>query len=271
MARSALSWLLLLFLAAGCKTTKPAPALNRLELSGGVATWRAYGAPDKAGICDAEPRFLLDELASVNGALSRFLDATATPEGTAVKDAWPDEKIEKFEDGLKALPDLLTQHESNVKQAGECSFAKTGGYPLLLKRSRELAKDARTRLDTVPREIAQARAARALETWQRERLDAQEAARRGCPTKSSSPVLYFAFTDEQGVTQWLFCDGASVTQPGQGEPTFEAAPSELTKTKGRRPPKPAWYLSAAKKYPAESINKAPAPAPSSGGGAIPTW
>lgn len=269
MGRSALAGLLLSFLAIGCKTTKPAPPLNRLELSGGVATWRAYGAPDKASICDAEPRFLLDELASVNGALSRFLDATATPEGTAVKDAWPDEKIERFDEGLEGLPDLLTQHESNVKQASECGFAKTGGYPRLLERSRELAKDARARLDTVPKEIAQARAARALEKWQRDRLDAQEAARRECPAKSSSPVLYFAFTDEQGVTQWLFCDGASVTQAGQGEPTFEAAPTELVK--GKRAPKPAAYLAAAKKYPAESINKAPAPAPSSSGSGISTW
>ncbi|MEW6430029.1 MAG: hypothetical protein AB1730_00865 [Myxococcota bacterium] len=270
MARSALAWLLLAFLSTGCRTPKPAPSLNRLELSGGVATWRAYGDPDKASICEAEPRFLLDELASVNGALTRFLDATTTPEGTAVKDAWPDEKIDQFEEGLKALPDLLTQHEANVKQAADCAFAKTGGYPLLLKRSRELAKDARGRLDTVPKEIAQARAARALEQWQHERLDAQEAARRGCPSKpSSSPLVYFAFTDDRGVTEWLFCDGALVRQEGQGEPAFEAAPSEIWK--GKRAPKSAAYLAAAKKYPAESISKAPAGAPASGANALPAW
>lgn len=269
MAGTRLAWLLVPVLVAGCKTTKPSPPLNRLELSGGVATWRAYGAADQAAICDAEPRFLLDELASVNGALTRFLDATATPEGTAPKDAWPDEKIERFEDGLAALPELLTQHEANARQASACAFAKTGGYPRLLERARKLVKDARERLDVVPKEIARARAARALEQWRRERLDAQEAARRECPAKSFSPVLYFAFTDEHGVTQWLFCDGASVTQAGQGEPTFEAAPTELVK--GRRAPKPAAYLAAAKKHPAESINKAPAPAPGPDAAPISTW
>lgn len=269
MARSALALLLLTVLATGCRTPKPAPSLNRLELSGGVATWRAYGNPDKASICEAEPRFLLDELASVNGALTRFLDSTETPKDTAPKDAWPDEKIDQFEEGLKALPDLLTQHEANVKQAADCAFAKTGGYPLLLKRSRELAKDARGRLDTVPNEIAQARAARALEKWQRERLDAQEGARRGCPSKpSTAPQVYFAFTDERGTTEWLFCDGALVRQEG-GEPAFEPAPAEIWK--GKRAPKPAAYLAAAKKYPAESISKAPAAAPASGGSALPAW
>lgn len=259
-------------LFVGCATAKPAPALNRLELAGGIATWRAYGNPDKAGICEAEPRFLLDELASVNGVLNRFLEATATPEGTAPRDAWPDEKIARFEEGLEGLPDLLTQHEANVRLAQGCAFATSGGYPKLLERARELSRQARTRLEVVPKQIAQARAASAFEQWQKERLEAQDAARRECPAKPGAPLVYFAFTDERGVTQWLFCDGASVTQSGTGEPTVEPAPAELWK--GKRPPKPAAYQAAAKKFPAEAIRRAPAAPPSStkpGDAPVGTW
>lgn len=244
---------------SACATTpKPAPALKRLEWGGSVATWRAYGVPEKAGICDAEPRFLLDELASVNGLLNRFLVAMQTPDGVAPEAAWPEEKIERFEEGAQVLPPALEQHELNVRAAGRCAFATSGGFPKLLERSEALVRDVRARLESVPRELEKARAAHALEAWRKQRLSSQEAARQTCPSRTPKPRVYYAWVDEAGVTRWLFCDGAQATQEGGGEVHVEHAPAELVR--GRRPTSAA-YLAAAKAWPEASIERPPATTP----------
>jgi len=58
--------------------------------------------------------------------------------------------------------------------------------------------------------------------------------------ETPGPIVYFA-TEEQGRTQWLFCNGATVTQR-EGAPVYEES---TTAKKLKSSPEPQAYLDAA--------------------------
>lgn len=237
---------LLLLLATACVPAKRAAPLRpeRLDWNGVRASWRDFPA---GGICDAEPRFLLDELLSVNELLKRFLKDT---EGEA--DApWPDSQMALIDEGRERLPPVMDAHEQNLDQLERCAFRDGQGYPLVRRNGRQFIERTRRWLDEAPRVIAQVKRQRAREAWERERLATQEGARRTCPSaRLGAATIYFAFRDDEGRTSFYFCDGASVLAREGAQPVFEPAPAELGR--GKRTPEKT-YLTAAQRYPKEAI------------------
>jgi hypothetical protein len=59
--------------------------------------------------------------------------------------------------------------------------------------------------------------------------------------ETPGPIVYFA-TEDQGRTQWLFCNGATVTQAEGGQPVYEES---ATAKKLKSSPEPQAYLDAA--------------------------
>lgn len=248
-------WSLCLLLAAGCAQVRPVVRSEPFDFGGARATVRDF---PPGAICEAEPRFLLDELASVNAVLNRF--AKKVP-GGAGEEAWPESAIALAEEGASRLPPLLELHARSLAAAARCDFSTLGAWPTLLARGRTLVHEVRTRLEGAPAEIARVRRARALARWQQERLLQQESARRACPRKPGAAIVYFAWR-EGARTTWLFCDGARLAREGQQRPEFEPAPAELLI--GRRPAEAA-YQAAAGRYPAGAVLVAP------GDGAVTAW
>jgi hypothetical protein len=213
------------------------------DFAGARATVRDF---PPGTICEAEPRFLLDELSSVHSLLNSFL--RKVPGGTE-DEAWPDAAIALAEEASSRLPPLLDLHGRSLATAAGCEFSKLGAWPTLLGRGRELLHEVKARLESAPAEIAQVRQARAMAQWHQERLAQQDSARRACPRKPGAAIVYFAWR-EGGLTTWLFCDGARLTRDGQQRPELEPAPAELLK--GKRPSESA-YQSAAGRYPAGAV------------------
>ncbi len=232
--------------ATACAHREPPPLTTR-HLIGGQVTFRAWGG---AGICEAEPRFLLDELTAVNSALQRWLDRVR---GDAPA-AWPESRIAEATRSMDPLADLLREHTLNLEALGGCDFAESAGYPFVRRRGAELVSAVRERTQQLERVHAASRAARALEAWVRG-LDAERtAARRSCPARAAAPVVFFGWRDEEGVTHWLFCDGASVEQPPNAEPVLLMGVEDPPR---RRRYKDEQYLEAAKSFPAGRVSAPP--------------
>lgn len=232
--------------AAACAHREPPPLTTR-QVAGGAVTFRAWGG---AGICEAEPRFLLDELTAVNSALQRWLDRVRGDSPAA----WPESRITEATRSTEALADLLREHTLNLEALGGCDFGESAGYPFVRRRGAELVSAVRERTQQLEQVHARARAARALDAWVRG-LDAERtAARRSCPPRAVAPVVFFGWRDEEGVTHWLFCDGASVEQPPNAEPVLLMGAEDGMK---RRRFKDEQYLEAAKNFPSGRVSAPP--------------
>lgn len=243
---------LVLLTAAGCATVEKKPPVRpeRLDWNGVRATWRTF---EPGAICEAEPRFLLDELLSVNELLKRFLRDTEGGEDAP----WTEAQVALVKDGRAQLPPVMEVHSRNLAELERCAFKETLGYPVVRKRGRELLERTRDWLDEAPRVIARVHRQRALEAWHEQRLSSQETARRNCPSaRLGATVIYFAYRDPEGLTSFYFCDGAAVLQRSGESPKLEPAPVELAK--GRRPT-PKTYFAAAERFPAEAILSPPSP------------
>lgn len=204
---------------AACASPRPVVRSQHFDLAGARATLRDFPG---GSICEAEPRFLLDELSSVNGLLRRFLDASPGDEGSS----WTEAAIALGEDGAARLPPLLEQHDRSLTGLARCEFARGGAWPALVSRGRELVAQTRARLGQFPEQLREFRAAEALAAWRRERLEQQESARAACPQRLTKPIIYFAWREGPRTT-WLFCDGAQVTRDVAGRPELEPPPEEL--------------------------------------------
>lgn len=234
-------------LLSACAQQRVIVRSTSFDFAGVRATMRDFPS---GAICEAEPRFLLDELSSMNGLLGRFLKDVP---GGAGEDAWPDPAIALAEEGVSRLPPVLELHARSLAGAARCEFSANGAWPTLIARGRTLVHDVRDRLESAPEQIHRVRQARELAQWHKERLVQQESARRSCPRRPGGATVSFAWR-EGATTTWIFCDGAQLTRTGQGRPEFEAAPQELLS--GRRPSEAA-YQAAAGRYPADAVMTAP--------------
>ncbi len=233
-----------------CGHTAEPPPLQTVRFDRWVATYRAYTQED---ICEAEPRWLFDELTSVNGALNGFVEAAQPP----AEGRYSQRQLRLLEEAPRELKQLTADHLTNLTLVRGCAFAGHRGFPVILERGDSLAQSAQALMETAPAVVERERALAALAQWRQDRQRDELSARLGCPArtpKRGSP-LYHAYQDEAGRTAWLFCDGAKVVSEG-GEPTFEP-PRELTHAQ-RRSLRPAFYLEAAKSYSRERISRPPA-------------
>jgi len=232
--------LCLLLLGSACAQVKPTIKAQPFDLGGVRASVREFPG---ASICDAEPRFLIDELASVNGLLRHVVQTLPSADAELTDGA-----IALVEESVERLPVLLASHEKSLTSLQRCSFAATGAWPGLIARGRELMNETRARLEAAPGQLQAAKQARVVEAWRRERLSQQVAATRACAPKKGA-VVSFAWT-EGATTTWLFCDGAQVTRVAGQAPVLERPLPELSRG---RPVKDAAYLSAVERYPTASV------------------
>jgi hypothetical protein len=247
--RALLGWLVLTSCAAPAPGRVPSSSLS---FAGGHATWREW--PSEAALCEAEPRFLLDELSSVNEVLRRFLVK-------ARGDTWNDERISLVEDAARELRPMMDRHRATLAAVARCPFAGSSAFPAVTERGRALLADTDALLDGAPAAIASARAERAKREWLARRGERQEQARQACPARLGKVVVYFAWVDE-GVTTWLFCDGANVVAEGGREPSFSPAADSPR----RRHPRAKAYLEAARRFPPQAIEQSVGP-----GAAVSAW
>ena len=220
----------------------------------GRAEYRDYGGP--GALCEAEPRWLVDELGSVNGLLARFLTGTEGASApTARRHTGP---LELLEEAARTLGPVLEAHERNLEALAHCGFKTTGAFPELARRGVQLVKDSRARLAEAVPALAAAELREARRQWM-EGAPAREAeAKRtwcaGSPVVGSGE-LYFAREYPNGHTEWLFCDGMMVESQRGAEPTLFTP--EWISRKDRRRIQPRRYLDAARDYPDSEMDRQP--------------
>jgi hypothetical protein len=229
----------------------------------GRAEYRDYTGA-RANLCDSEPRWLVDELSSVNGLLARFLSST---EQAAAPEALQHEQhLELLLEATRTLGPVLEIHRQNLAELSECSFHRTGAFPDIARRGAELVGLAKTRLVEAPTALAAAELQMRQRKWREDAPARQATARQTwCPATSAvgSADLYFARQSANGRTEWLFCDGLVVELPAGGQ--LQLITPEGLSRRDRRRIQPQRYLDAAKAYPASEIDRLPESAASSRG------
>ncbi len=241
-----------LSLALGaCGARRVAP-VQQYSLGTSRAEYRDYTAA-KANICDAEPRWLSEELGAVNGLLDRFLLSTA--EAKNPEAAEHEQQVALLKEASGSLGKVLDVHQSNLRAVQRCGFAKSGGFPELTKRGTTLVEESRARLTEATGLLAVEEAQR---KWKDEAPQREQTARQTWCAKNpevGTTDVYYARRFADGRTEWLFCDGHVVQSATDSEPTL-VSPEGLS-AKDRRKVKPPRYLEAARGYPAEEIDKQP--------------
>ncbi|NTX06021.1 MULTISPECIES: hypothetical protein [Myxococcus] len=235
--------------------SRPAPPVQHYSLGMSRADYRDYGGA-KSDPCEAEPRWLSDELTAVNGLLARFVTGTeklATPE--APEHA---QQVELVKEAQGSLPRVLDIHEANLRGLARCGFKDRGAFPEISRRGQELLKEARTRLAESDAVLAAAAVRTTQEKWKEESPQRESTARGTWCTadpKVGEATVFYARQGLDGGTTWQFCDGARVEQRSGAEPTF-VEPEGLNR-RDRRKVQPPRYLEAAANFPAEEIDRPP--------------
>lgn len=249
MARKAL--FLIAAVASGCVMRPPAPPRPESYTLGTTkATYRAYKGAT-SGICEAEPRWLSEELAAVNSLLARYLSET---EGEA-DDEWPAARLALLTDAVETLPPVVTIHEENLEELERCGFRRSGLLPQIRTRGRELIGATRARFERSKQLAAYVSAREARKQWLRDRPAEELRAKEVCEPKSRAVVLYYAWRDEAGKSRFLFCDGATMISDPTGATEF-TPPSGLSKWQKKRL-KQDRYIEAVFAVPPDQISAAP--------------
>ncbi|HEX8820577.1 MAG TPA: hypothetical protein VF794_11675 [Archangium sp.] len=237
---------------AACAPKRVAPVQN-YSLGLSRAGYRDYAAA-KANICDAEPRWLTDELSAMNGLMEGFLSSTEQAKNPNSVDHG--RHMELLKEASGSLGKVLDVHQANLRALQKCGFAKSGAFPQLGQRGQELVEQSRTRLTEGGELLALQEAQR---KWQEEAPQREQTARQTwcAKTEVGSTDVFYARQFADGRTEWLFCDGHVVQSAAAAgsEPTL-VSPEGLS-AKDRRKVKPPKYLEAARGYPPEEVDKQP--------------
>lgn len=240
-------WMVGLCILIGCPKRLTPPPEQKVALGGLEAPWRDY-AGAKIDVCAlADPAIFASDLEAMNALLTRFVDQTAG----GLDGVWSEDQAKLLEDGQKQLPPALEATDRAVRASLRCRFDARLNVEATRRKTEDLLKLARARVaDT---ELAQyARASAAILAWRDKQPEDQQSAReQWCPPKPrrGSPDIFYVFTDENGQTEHLFCDGSKVVANEGEKPQYVAPDSR------KLPAKP--YLDAAASYPQEDIQRAP--------------
>jgi hypothetical protein len=251
----------LIIVLGACAAKQEAP-LQRYSLGMGRAEYRDY-AGTRADLCDVEPRWLAEELSSVNGLLARFL--ASTQEAANPKALQHAEHLALLQEATRSLSPVMEIHRKNLAALSECGFKRTGAFPDIVERGAELLGLSKARLANSAAALAAAELLKAQQKWAEE-APAREAAAKEtwCPrtAKPGQGELYFARQYPNGRMEWLFCDGVMVEVVDGGEP--QLVTPEWLSSRERRRIQPQRYLDAAKAYPASEIDRQPSSSTTSG-------
>jgi hypothetical protein len=239
---------------------RPAPPMKRYALGMARAEYRDY-AGAKASPCDAEPRWLADELTAVNGLLARFLRESEQLNGSEQARALAQE-------ATRTLPPVMEVHRGTLAALEQCGFRRSGAFPEISRRGAELLGAVRARLAEAPAALAAASLSEARTKWKEEAPQRESSARATwCQEKPQvgRPDVYYARQEPDGRTEWRFCDGHRVERSPGGEPQL-LEPEGLTRRE-RRLIQPRRYLEAAGNFPAEEVDRQPDAVPAQGSAA----
>jgi hypothetical protein len=209
----------------------------------------------RGSLCDVEPRRLADELKKINEVLEQFVSST----DAAVKPEATSEQVEVLREGSTALKPVVEAHGKNLSGLRSCGLTKPP-FAELAKKGEEAVKSAKARLAEAPGALTAADKRIAEAKWREESATREASAKQEwckAGTTVGSGDIYFSRQEGDGKTQWLFCDGLVVEAASGGEPSL-IVPDSISK-KDRRKIQAARYLDAAKKYPAEEIDRPDAP------------
>jgi hypothetical protein len=241
-----------LLLAAGCATTPPRPPPSQtFELGFMRTSYRDYRGAE-VGICQSEPRWLVDELTNANSILDRYLEQTEPAQARE----WSAEQRDLAQDGTLKLPAFVETHVASLTDLERCGIAGWGMLPTLRKRGLELSQAVTARLPEVAQVLEYLDAQVVLEAWRKERSERMQVAKQMVCAGRDSARIYYAEEGPDGEARWLFCNDASVRRRPGGEPDFDA-PAGLS-ARERRRLQSATYLRAAREFPRENVVVAPA-------------
>jgi len=238
-------------LASGCVRNLRPPPTSTIQVAGGPLIWRDWSTQGRAGICDAEPRFLIDEFTQVNSGLQRFLNRSASTEAVD----WPESRITAIEEDMKELPQVLPPYGKNLELLASCHFSQGAGFPFVLQRGNELIAEVKERTGQIDAVVKKARAVRAFEAWKRTVSEQRESLKGACPGRTRTPQLYFAWRDEHGLTRWKFCDGSEVTLKPGAAMVWDGSLRQIPR--GQKKFREHEYLAAAKAWPEASVMSPP--------------
>lgn len=250
---------------AGCARApaKP-PELYEYSLGGQRAPNRAYWT---AGVdpCRVSRSLAADEAKAMNALLTKFLERTAF----APESVWPAEALALLEEGGRTLPPELEVYERTLTSLAGCKPDKTVDVKPVAEEGMKLVAQARERLPSAASVVQNVRKRQAMDEWRAKELAAQTTERQAwCPPKPTPvPDIFYAWQDETGRLEWLFCDGSRVVAEAGGEPKYVAADPPPKKKPAQTP---AGFVQAAKSFPESEIRRppsfdtAPAAAPAEG-------
>ena len=246
------AWVAMAVLVGACaKKIVAPPSEARVSLAGKQATYRDWS---KAGdLCQLDQNLFGSDLDSMNALLLEFLGQTSA----GVDGVWSDENIALLEQGERVLPAALDLTQQGVYRAERSSCRFDG-----LSKTNELLEMGRRRLADAPELLAMVKAKLALSRWKESQpLVRQTAKDASCappaPARSAKvepTIVFFAFEDEKGRVEWLFCDGRKVFATPGNLPAFEAGP---VADASKKVPNGAPYVEAASKFPSAQVNRAP--------------
>lgn len=245
--------LVALVLSTACaKRIVTVPTEATVTLGGLKATYRDWSRV--MDLCMVEPATVQRDFDSMNALLANFLGQTAAgPEG-----AWGEEHVALLDEGQRVLPAPLSVQKRSLEQVRKAGCKFTG-----LTQTEELTEQALNRVAAAPALLEHVKAKKAVAAWKEALPVAQQSAKdKACvpPAKGQrappAPVLFAAFEDEKGRTEWLFCDGAKVAASPGNVPAYEAAPPDPAK-KAKKAPDPKAYLEAQAKFPSADVSRAP--------------
>jgi hypothetical protein len=223
----------------------PAQVFAQKTVEVRLGEWRASYSlyPSAKAVCDAEPQWLAEELDSSNTLLDAFL-----ARGTTRNNAWKENQLPLLEEAARVLPAMVQAHEATLQGLEGCELKNTRLFPALLERGQKLVKEAQIEVGHLPELVRFTRHRVVLERWEKQRLEAQEAARAKCGA-GEKPAIYFAYEDEFGTRRWLFCDESVVIAP-VGK-TWEREPAD--------PKKATLWIQTARLFSEARLLKAPKP------------
>lgn len=245
---------MVMVLSSACvKRVVPVPTEATVTLGGQKASYRDWSRV--VDLCMVDPTVVQRDFDSMSALLANFLGQTAAgPDGV-----WAEEHVALLQEGQRVLPTPLALQKTSLGQVRSAGCKFQGAI-----RTEELNDQATRRLAEAPALLEVVKAKKAVAAWRDALPAAQQMAReRSCapPAKGQKPapgpLLFAAFEDEKGRTEWLFCDGAKVAASPGNVPAYEAAAVDPSAKKAKKPADPKAYLEAQAKFPSSEVNRAP--------------
>lgn len=227
------------------------PDLYEYSLGGQRAPNRAYWS---AGVdpCRVSRSLAADEARAMNALLTKFLERTAF----APESIWPAEALSLLEEGGRTLPPELEVYERTLTSLADCKPDPAVDVKPLAEEGMKLVAQTRERLPSAASVVNNVRRRQAIDAWRAQELAAQGTERQAwCPPKPKPiPDIFYAWQDETGRLEWLFCDGSKVVAEAGGEPQY-VQPDPPPKKKPTQTP--AGFVQAAKAFPESEIRRPP--------------